>query len=848
MSVVAASSRGAFLLPLLAASFIDSSLLHAQPTSWTSVGVGGGGALFLPSFSPHNPDELYVACDMSEMFHSTDLGASWSQIDFRQLQVTGSVGRVQFTSDPSILYTLSNPNDMPRPMKSTDGGITWRELPSDPTQGEAMSLHVDPSSASRLLLSSYSDVYFSNDGGATFSMAFSNPGDAGCHIAGAFFDGARIWVGTNVGLYISNNNGLAFSIAPLSGIPSTESMVSFAGAKQGNVVRFLCVTLGRDDVYAGITGADHFGYRGIYMLDAGSGGWVNRSARISDGAHPFFVGMALNNVEIVYVAGGSEAGVPTIHKSTNAGASWSNVLRTTNNENVKTGWSGDGGDRGWGYGEYALGFAVAPNDPNRAAITDLGFVHVTANGGGEWRQAYVSAADENPAGAATPKRKAYHGIGIENTTCWQVAWADSAHMIAGFSDIRGVVSSDAGATWSFDYSGHTMNSMYRIAIHPTTGAIYAATASVHDIYQSTTLTDARIDGGDGMVIVSTDKGRAWQVLHDFSHPVIWVATDPNNPNRLYASVLHSSEGGIYVSNDIQNGAASTWTKLASPPRTEGHPFNIHVLNDGMLVATYSGRRSGSGAFTSSSGVFTSSDGGASWTDRSSPQMLYWTKDLVIDPHDPTQSTWYAGVFSGWGGPPNGLGGLYKTTDRGATWKKILDVDRVTSCTVSPTNRNEMYVTTEVNGLWHSSNAGSENPAFTNLTSYPFRQPERVFYNPYKRGEIWVTSFGNGMKYGSASTPSAAPLLISADAAGMLRSYPNPVTGAATIELHLPQRGFASITIVNGRGEKVETIAEEVMNEGRHLLEWSTTDLPSGEYFCKLSVDGRMSVQRVVVVK
>ena len=32
-------------------------------------------------------------------------------------------------------------------------------------------------------------------------------------------------------------------------------------------------------------------------------------------------------------------------------------------------------------------------------------------------------------------------------------------------------------------------------------------------------------------------------------------------------------------------------------------------------------------------------------------MYYWTKDIVIDPNDASQNTWYAGVFSGWGGTP-----------------------------------------------------------------------------------------------------------------------------------------------------------------------------------------------------
>ncbi|MFO0953440.1 MAG: Calx-beta domain-containing protein [Isosphaeraceae bacterium] len=38
-----------------------------------------------------------------------------------------------------------------------------------------------------------------------------------------------------------------------------------------------------------------------------------------------------------------------------------------------------------------------------------------------------------------------------------------------------------------------------------------------------------------------------------------------------------------------------------------------------------------------------------------------------------------------------------------------------------------------------------------MASYPFRQPERVFYNPYNPAEIWVTSFGGGVMVGTTST-------------------------------------------------------------------------------------------------
>jgi hypothetical protein len=190
-------------------------------------------------------------------------------------------------------------------------------------------------------------------------------------------------------------------------------------------------------------------------------------------------------------------------------------------------------------------------------------------------------------------------------------------------------------------------------------------------------------------------------------------------------------------------------------------------------------------------------------DRSSPQMLYWTKDVVVDSHDPSQNTWYVGVFSGWGGAPNGLGGLYRTTNRGLSWGKILDVDRVTSCTVSPTNPNEMYATSEVNGLWYSSNAAADAPTFTNLASYPFRQPERVFYNPYKPDQVWVTSFGNGMKSGSFApqvNPPLAPTLLSPanDSAGVPVSGSlrwNSVSSATTYQVQLSTRAdFTTVVL------------------------------------------------------
>ena len=170
-------------------------------------------------------------------------------------------------------------------------------------------------------------------------------------------------------------------------------------------------------------------------------------------------------------------------------------------------------------------------------------------------------------------------------------------------------------------------------------------------------------------------------------------------------------------------------------------------------------------------------------------MLYWTKDITIDPTDPTQNTWYASVFSGFGGPPNGLGGLYRTTDRGATWTKINSLDRVNSLAVNPTNGNEAYLTTEIDGLWYTSNLKAANPTFTQVDGYHFMQPMRVFYNPYNSNEVWVTSFGGGLQVGELA-PAIVPGDFNRDGAVTPADVSAMMTALADLNSYRTAKGLS----------------------------------------------------------
>jgi hypothetical protein len=833
--------------------FHPGGVLRAQSLRWSSRGVGGGGSLYSPSINPANNDEFYVGCDMSGLYHTTDFGSSYTLMDFRQIQ-GGHDARVRYTRDPNTRYCITYANDQALPARSTDGGTTWAVLPGNPDPTETTYfIGADFENPDRVIISYYGSIQVSGDGGKSFAQvhAARNSG-SGVVVGGAFFDGENVFLGTNDGLLVSTNGGGSFDVAPVGGLTGGERIFSFAGARTGNAVRFFCLTADSSSIYVGVPGSDYWGFmKGVYALDYGAANWTSRMTGIAAGTdYLMYVAMAENDTAVAYLGGSSSSGVPNVMKTTNGGALWTHVFLSSDNQNISTGWSGDGGDRGWGFGECVFGIDVASGNAARVLFTDEGFVHRSSDGGTTWHQAYLSPSGENPPAHVTPQGRNYSGIGLEVTSCWQVVWSGPSDLFACFTDIEGIRSTDGGGTWSFHYAGRNANTMYRIERDPATGTLYAGTSNIHDMYQSTRLQDAQLDANDpqGKIVESTDGGATWTDVHLFGHPVFWVARDTAVPGRMYASVVHSTLGGVYVTNDLQDGALSVWTKLPSPPRTEGHPASLVVLKDHSLVCTFSGRRTASG-FTASSGVFVFTPGTGAWTDVSDPGMRYWSKDIVVDPSDPAQQTWYVGVFSGWGGPPNGLGGLYRTTNRGTSWTRINSLDRVTACAINPLNPSEAYLTTETGGLWHTSSLGDVSPAFALDAAYPFRQPERVFFNPYRAGEVWVTSFGEGIMVGSpASSAIDGSLRDGPPGYSLGQNYPNPFNPGTRIRYALPRTTYVDLSLFNLLGERVRTLVSRMEGPGAHDVTLDGTNIASGMYVYVLRAGAFIQSKKLLIIR
>src|SRR5450755_3612987 len=87
-----------------------------------NLGLGGGGAMFCPVISPDDPTLMFVSCDLTGLYRSTDGGQNWVLLDGRVVQ--GS-SRFSVAFDPSRAGHVIAYHPAQGLKESTDGGVNW---------------------------------------------------------------------------------------------------------------------------------------------------------------------------------------------------------------------------------------------------------------------------------------------------------------------------------------------------------------------------------------------------------------------------------------------------------------------------------------------------------------------------------------------------------------------------------------------------------------------------------------------------------------------------------------------------------------------------------------------------
>jgi hypothetical protein len=80
------------------------------------------------------------------------------------------------------------------------------------------------------------------------------------------------------------------------------------------------------------------------------------------------------------------------------------------------------------------------------------------------------------------------------------------------------------------------------------------------------------------------------------------------------------------------------------------------------------------------------------------------------------------------------------------------------------------------------------------------------------------------------------------------AYPNPFNPVTNIRFDLPAAGMVNVSIFNLRGQHVETLVEEELIAGQHVIPWTATDLSSNLYFYQVQYDGQTRTNKVLLLK
>ena len=174
---------------------------------------------------------------------------------------------------------------------------------------------------------------------------------------------------------------------------------------------------------------------------------------------------------------------------------------------------------------------------------------------------------------------------------------------------------------------------------------------------------------------TTNKGTTWTPIFD-DQPVSTfgdVAIAPSNPEVVWAGTgeqnnrQSSSWGsGVYRSTD----AGTTWSHLGLENTRHIGKIEVHPDNPDIAYVAALGNL---WAASADRGVFKTTDGGRTWEKVLFVDTLTGVVDLVMDPSDP--NTLYAAAYQRqrrvWGFNGGGPGsGIHKTTDGGGTWLRL----------------------------------------------------------------------------------------------------------------------------------------------------------------------------------
>jgi hypothetical protein len=83
---------------------------------------------------------------------------------------------------------------------------------------------------------------------------------------------------------------------------------------------------------------------------------------------------------------------------------------------------------------------------------------------------------------------------------------------------------------------------------------------------------------------------------------------------------------------------------------------------------------------------------------------------------------------------------------------------------------------------------------------------------------------------------------------LFQNYPNPFSETTTVSFRLDAPAAVRVTVCNMQGAVVRTLFSGKMDEGKHMLKFSSGNLPSGVY--QLCLQSRLgsTVKKMIIIR
>ena len=226
--------------------------------------------------------------------------------------------------------------------------------------------------------------------------------------------------------------------------------------------------------------------------------------------------------------------------------------------------------------------------------------------------------------------------------------------------------------------------------------------------------------GSGGVWKTTNAGVTWDALFDNQsvYSTGCITIDPNNPNTIWLGTGENVGGrhvgfgdGVYKSAD----GGDSWTNVGLKESQHISKIIVHPSDPNTVWVAAQGPLWNKGG---ERGLYKSTDGGGTWKHTLGDNEWTGVTDIVIDPRDPMvmyAATWqrHRTVAAYMGGGPNS--GIYKSVDGGETWDELTSGIPTSNLgkiglAISPQNPDVLYAAIELDrttgGVFKSTNRGA----------------------------------------------------------------------------------------------------------------------------------------------